>query len=139
MLHTDLARTDIAIDVVANTIVADTLSLSALVTSKRLLTKTLLKPHFSTLNLTIYNMVQLTRDLKARIAELRLDQQQEVINNFANGDLWNNCEDAIFFIERYGQENRPAPLYDEDDCECGYELNDGTKVYFEGMTFENSY
>ncbi len=77
--------------------------------------------------------------LNARIAELRTIQQQEVSNNFANGDLWNNCEDAIYYLEKYGQENRPLPIYDENECERGYELNDGTKVYWSGMTFENSY
>lgn len=84
-------------------------------------------------------MKTLTEKQKARIVELRLVQKQEVENNFANGDLWNEVEDKIYFLETYGQENRPTPIYDEDDCECGYELNDGTKVYWEGMTFENSY
>jgi hypothetical protein len=77
--------------------------------------------------------------LNARIAELRTIQQQEVSNNFLNGDLWNNCEDAIWCLGKFGQENYPKHLYDENGVKKGYELNDGTKVYWSGMTFENSY
>jgi len=84
-------------------------------------------------------MKKLTPIQEQRILELLVIQMKEVENNFANGELWNQTEDKIYFLKTYGQENRPTPIYDEDDCECGYELNDGTKVFWSGMTFENSY
>lgn len=84
-------------------------------------------------------MKTLTTEQQNRIAELRDIQKREEENNFANGELWNESEDKIYFLTTYGQENRPSPLFDEDECECGYELNDGTKVFWSGMTFENSY
>ena len=52
-------------------------------------------------------------------------QAIEVQNNFANGDLWNQCEDMINNIKRYGQTNDPQKIYDENGYEVGYQLNNG--------------
>ena len=84
-------------------------------------------------------MQKLTVIQEQRIQELLMIQKSEVQNNFANGELWNETEDKIYFLKTYGQENKPTPIYDENDYECGYELNDGSKVFWSGMTFENSY
>jgi hypothetical protein len=56
--------------------------------------------------------------IENRIAELRATQRQEVENNFANNDLWNECEDFIYMLIKYGQET--MPVYDEmpDDYIC---------------------
>lgn len=56
--------------------------------------------------------------IENRIAELRATQRKEVENNFANNDLWNECEDLIYMLIKYGQETMPA--YDEmpDDYIC---------------------
>jgi len=76
--------------------------------------------------------------LNSRIAELRCIQEQEIQNNFANGDLWNNCEDAIWCLSRFGQENFPKSTYNENGVKNGYELNDGRQVHF-GWSIEVTY
>jgi hypothetical protein len=76
--------------------------------------------------------------LNSRIAELRCIQEQEIQNNFANGDLWNNCEDAIWCLGRFGQENFPKSTYNENGVKNGYELNDGRQVHF-GWSIEVTY
>lgn len=78
-------------------------------------------------------------NIKERIAELKDLQNEEVNNNFANGELWNNCQDAIYNLENHGQENTPEEIKDNDGLAIGYKLENGTEVYFEGMTFENQY
>jgi hypothetical protein len=52
-------------------------------------------------------------------------QAIEVQNNFANGDLWNNCEDMINNIKMYGQTNDPQKIYDQNGYEIGFQLNNG--------------
>lgn len=49
--------------------------------------------------------------IENRIAELRATQRQEVENNFANNNLWNECEDLIYMLIKYGQET--MPVYNE--------------------------
>ena len=49
--------------------------------------------------------------LENRVAELRAIQRQEVENNFANGNLWDDCEDKIYCLFQYGQET--YPVYNE--------------------------
>lgn len=51
--------------------------------------------------------------LEIRIAELETIQNQEVENNYANGDLYNDCEDKLNMIRMYGQEE--APEFEEAD------------------------
>ena len=77
--------------------------------------------------------------IKERIDQLRLIQQTEERNNFANDNLWNECEDKIYFLKQYGQENEPSPLYDENGYQIGIVLENGNFIEWEGMTFENSY
>ena len=77
--------------------------------------------------------------VQMRTAELRTIQQTEVANNFANGNLWNECEDKIYFLTKYGQENKPDDVFDGDGYRIGYILNNGTIIEEGGMTFENSY
>ena len=79
------------------------------------------------------------KTISTRIEELKNIMAEEVNNNFANGELWNNCHDAICNLESFGQENTPEELKDNDGLILGYKLENGTEVYFEGMTFENSY
>lgn len=80
-----------------------------------------------------------TKDQEKRIAELVAIMQSEVENNFANGDLWNDCHDKIWNIHTHGQENKPSDIIDENGYIVGYRLENGQETYFEGMTFENSY
>jgi hypothetical protein len=49
--------------------------------------------------------------IENRIAELRATQRQEVENNFANNNLWDECEDLIYMLIKYGQET--MPVYNE--------------------------
>ena len=49
--------------------------------------------------------------IENRIAELRATQKQEVENNFANNNLWDECEDLIYMLIKYGQET--MPVYNE--------------------------
>jgi hypothetical protein len=49
--------------------------------------------------------------IENRIAELRATQKQEVENNFLNNNLWDECEDLIYMLIKYGQET--MPVYDE--------------------------
>ena len=57
-------------------------------------------------------MQKLTVIQEQRIQELLMIQKSEVQNNFANGELWNETEDKIYFLKTYGQENKPTPIYD---------------------------
>ena len=79
----------------------------------------------------------MTTLLSNRIAELKNIQQHELENNFKNDDLWNECEDAIYRINKHGQEEKLISLFDDEGNEAGYELNDNSKVYFSGVNFEN--
>jgi len=45
------------------------------------------------------------KQIENRIQELRNIQELEVKNNFKNNDLWDDCEDKIYFLKTYGQEN----------------------------------
>ena len=49
--------------------------------------------------------------IENRIAELEAIQNNEIQNNFANGDLYNDCENKLNMIRLHGQEE--APEYDE--------------------------
>lgn len=79
------------------------------------------------------------QEIKSRIEELKDLMNEEVNNNFANGELWNNCYDAIYRLETIGQENAPEEMVDENGYIIGYRLENGTEVIYEGMTLENSY
>ena len=72
-----------------------------------------------------------------KFADLK-EQKIEADNNFPNGDLWNNLEDKITCFRLHRQENEPKKMFNKDGWETGYELNDGTKIYYSGMTHENS-
>jgi len=55
--------------------------------------------------------------IENRIAELRATQRQEVDNNFANGNLWDECHIKIENIKMYGQEEQPVYAeIDTDEC-----------------------
>ena len=44
------------------------------------------------------------KNLANRIQELKSIQEFELVNNFPNGDLWNDCEDKITNILTHGNE-----------------------------------
>ena len=81
----------------------------------------------------------MTKATFKRISELLLIQQNEVTNNFPNGDLWNECEDKIYRLQKYGTENLPEPIYNNEGIEIGAKYDSGIELYWTGMTFENSY
>lgn len=74
-----------------------------------------------------------------RINELKQIMIQEENNNFQNGELYNECNDKIYCLEKYGQENYPSEIYDEQGYLIGLKLDNGNEIHYEGMTFENSY
>mgnify|MGYP003635764022 CR=1 FL=1 len=73
--------------------------------------------------------------MKKRIEELETLQQGEVKNDFANGELWNECQDKLANIHMYGQEADVEPLM-IDGYVSGYILENGQVVYYEGMNFD---
>ena len=83
--------------------------------------------------------VEMTKETKNKIEMLKGFQEMEVENDFANGDLWNALEDAISNLTNHGQMNYPEPIFDEEGLEVGYRRNDGSEVYWEGMSIYNSY
>ncbi len=66
-------------------------------------------------------------------------QQFEVENNFPNGNLWNDLEDMIYFLQKFEQVNKPIEIKNKFGSVIGFELNNGTQYIFEGVTFENQY
>ncbi len=54
--------------------------------------------------------------IENRIAELRATQRLEVENNFANGNLWDECDDKIYCLITFRQETYPIveDHYDPD-------------------------
>ena len=74
---------------------------------------------------------------KIRISELKQIQKEEVENNFKNGDLWNECEDKIDCIIKYGQEDFPERILDKNGINTGLKLKCGTEIVFLGMDFYN--
>ena len=75
-----------------------------------------------------------TTQIEKRISELLQIQAKEVENDFANGDLWNKTEDKISCLKRYGQENYPDPIFDQEGLEIGYRLNNGEEIFWHGMS-----
>lgn len=74
-----------------------------------------------------------------RISELLKIQDFELSNNFPNGDLWNECDDKIYRLQKYFTENKPINIIDENGYVIGEKYDSGIEIYFTGMTFENSY
>ena len=64
------------------------------------------------------------------IPELRELQKQEELNNFPNGDLWNQLDDICYNLIEYGQETTPKNII-EDGIVIGYQLENGEKVFYE--------
>jgi hypothetical protein len=77
--------------------------------------------------------------IENRIKELRNIQKSEVENNFKNDNLWDECEDKIYFLKTYRQENEPKKTFDKFGNESGYILEDGTQVTYSGMTYGSQY
>jgi hypothetical protein len=77
-------------------------------------------------------------DIQNRLIEIRNLQIEEANNGFPNGDLWNILDDICFNLITYGQESNPTDIV-EDGVLVGYRLDNGTEVFYEGMTFENQY
>ena len=47
----------------------------------------------------------LTSDQNAAILSMKVVQANEINNNFANGDLWNNIQEQIELIEKQAERN----------------------------------
>lgn len=84
-------------------------------------------------------MKNLTKTNQELINQMLKAQELEVQNNFANGNLWNDLEDMIYLIKKYGQVNKPIEIKNNEGAILGFELNNGTQYIFEGVTFENQY
>ena len=83
--------------------------------------------------------MKLTAAQEKRISELTHAMEIESANNFPNGDLWNKMSDTIFCIKTYGQEKPLTDILDSDGIVIGQKYENGTELYFEVMTFDNSY
>jgi hypothetical protein len=87
----------------------------------------------------LYQQVQTTKTNKMttneKVSTLQEQQKEEHANGFQNGELWNDLQDKIYCLQTYGQENQPKE-FKENGFVSGYELNNGDKVYYSGMTFE---
>tara|TARA_R100000808_G_C2053825_1_gene88180 strand:+ start:110 stop:379 length:270 start_codon:yes stop_codon:yes gene_type:complete len=77
------------------------------------------------------NINQNLETMEDLIKKYRNKQQEEVKNNFTNGNLWDELEDKIYNLKKYGQENYPLQLPNN----AGYKLNNGDIVYY--GTFED--
>lgn len=87
---------------------------------------------------TIRNMFEI-HGIKVTAEDLILAQEQEQEKGFTNGDLWNNIEDALVYIKKFGQDFAPDKVFDDNGIEVGYKLANGETVTYVGMNHENSY
>ena len=78
-------------------------------------------------------------NIQNRISELRELQRIEMENNFPNGDLWNELDDKIWRLFIYGQEEELEDILNEEGWVVGKRYKNGNEIWYEGMTFENSY